>query len=118
MTLCIAAGCDDNKKPAIVTATDWKMSTGTAGAEVLDKLRWIGNGWGALIAGNNVPRALQLVDRLSERFSQKVPPRLQLKSTGHCGNAPRGKRVGLGRRRPKTTSERSVPRRGKPMRAT
>jgi hypothetical protein len=63
----------------------------------------VGPSWFDLFAPGNSPVACEGRDFL--------PPR-------HCGNAPRGKQVGPGRRRTKTGSQRSVPRRGKPMRAT
>jgi hypothetical protein len=83
MTICIAAACEHDKKPAIVTATDWKITTGTAGAEVLDKLRWLGNGWGALIAGNNIANALLLVDRLTKLFWKAPPLKMKIRDEVH-----------------------------------
>lgn len=59
MTLCIAAICQDRGKPRIVIGTDWKASTGEAGAENQDKLRWITDNMPMLLAGT-VSRAIEL----------------------------------------------------------
>jgi 20S proteasome alpha/beta subunit len=76
MTLCVAAICTDNRKHRIVVATDWRASTGAAGAENQDKLRWITPNMPVLLAGT-VSRAIELRDTYRQYFkhlSEQSPP--------------------------------------------
>lgn len=61
VTLCIAAICQQNRRDRLIIATDWKSSTGEAGAENQDKLKWITDNLPALLAGT-VSRAIELRD--------------------------------------------------------
>jgi len=53
MTLCIAATCIHQKRPAIILCSDWRSESGDlAGGDVEDKLTWIAQRrWAALKAG-------------------------------------------------------------------
>lgn len=76
MTLCIAAACQHRGKPRVVIATDWKVSTMSATAEIQDKLYWINDNIPVLIAGT-ISRAVELKDTYQnyfERLSKKKPP--------------------------------------------
>ena len=76
MTLCIAAICQNRGKPRIVIGTDWKASTGEAGAENQDKMRWITDDMPMLLAGT-VSRAIELQATFKQFFdnlSKRTPP--------------------------------------------
>jgi ATP-dependent protease HslVU (ClpYQ) peptidase subunit len=76
MTLCIAAICQDQGKPRIVVATDWKASIGEASAENQDKLRWVTDNIPMLLAGS-VSRALELQATYRQFFdglNKRTPP--------------------------------------------
>jgi len=76
MTLCVAAICQDNGKDRVVIATDWKVSTVSATAEIQDKLYWITPEIPVLIAGT-ISRAVELKDTYKQYFeslSKKTPP--------------------------------------------
>jgi hypothetical protein len=76
MTLCVAAAGHDHGKPRIVIATDWRAEGYVAGADIQDKLYWIGDDIVALIAGT-ITRAIELknaiVQYLEQRQEQKLP---------------------------------------------
>ncbi len=65
MTLCVAAACQDHRKPRIVAATDWRAEGYVAGADIQDKFYWIGKDIAVLIAGN-ITRAVHLKDTFAE----------------------------------------------------
>jgi 20S proteasome alpha/beta subunit len=67
VTLCIAAACQDRGKIRIVVSTDWRVENSSFGAEIQDKLYWIGDDWAVLIAGR-ITRAIELVDTYAEYF--------------------------------------------------
>lgn len=69
MTLCIAASCQDKRKPRVVIVTDWKVSTQTATAEIQDKLYWINDNTPVLIAGT-ISRAVELKDTYRNCFER------------------------------------------------
>lgn len=69
MTLCIAASCQDRRKPRVVIATDWKVSIQSATAEIQDKLYWIDDNTPALIAGT-ISRAVELKDTYRNHFER------------------------------------------------
>jgi 20S proteasome alpha/beta subunit len=70
MTLCVAAACEDRKKPRIVIATDWRAETSVASGDIQDKLYWIGDNIAVLVAGT-VSRAIELRDTYKQYFSQR-----------------------------------------------
>lgn len=76
MTLCIAAACQDRKRPRIVIASDWKAGIEIATAEIQEKLFWINSNVPVLVAGT-VSRALELKQTYSEYFEflrNRKPP--------------------------------------------
>jgi hypothetical protein len=73
MTVCIAAVCSaDNDKNKVVLCRDWRGEIqGVGSSDNNEKLRWIGKGWVALIAGSD-PRAEELCLRY-ESHIKKTP---------------------------------------------
>jgi 20S proteasome alpha/beta subunit len=69
MTLCVAAACQDRGKFRIVVATDWKVSIGSASAEIEDKLYWIDDNTPVLIAGT-ISRAHELIETYRNHFDR------------------------------------------------
>lgn len=69
MTLCVAAACQDRGKPRIVIATDWRAETGNAGGDIQDKLFWINDRIGVLVAGT-VSRAVELRNTYKQYFAK------------------------------------------------
>lgn len=67
MTLCIAAAAEDRGRLRIVISSDWRIENSSSGAEIQDKLYWIGDEWAVLIAGT-ITRAIELVDTYAEYF--------------------------------------------------
>lgn len=52
MTVCIAAACSIRNEPAIILCHDWQGTVQAIGSsDAVDKQRYLGNGWIALIAG-------------------------------------------------------------------
>lgn len=70
MTLCIAAACQERTKPRIVIATDWRTENGIAGAEIQDKLYWIGKNVAVMIAGT-ISRAIELKNTYVQFFEER-----------------------------------------------
>jgi ATP-dependent protease HslVU (ClpYQ) peptidase subunit len=60
VTVCIAAVCQQDDKPRIVTCIDWNQETLIAQSETADKFRVLPKGWIALMAGT-LSRAEDLV---------------------------------------------------------
>jgi 20S proteasome alpha/beta subunit len=77
MTLCIAAACEHEEKPAVVLCSDWRGETDSAGAEIVDKFRWVKDGWPCLIAGS-VSKADELVETYERHLEKKTLTRLTL----------------------------------------
>jgi hypothetical protein len=77
MTLCIAAACEHEGKPAVVLCSDWHGETEVAGAETTDKFRWVKDGWPSLIAGN-VSKADELVESYERHLEKKNLTRLNV----------------------------------------
>jgi len=77
MTLCVAAISGyGGRKPLLVIGTDWKASSGIAGAENQDKLRWVTPNIPLLLAGT-ISRAIQLFDtyrQYMEMLEKREPP--------------------------------------------
>lgn len=67
MTLCIAAACQERGNGRLVIATDWKVTTGSATAEIQDKLDWISDAVPVMIAGD-ISRAMELIDTYKAYF--------------------------------------------------
>jgi hypothetical protein len=76
MTLCVAAACHDRGKPRIVIATDWRAEGYLAGADIQDKLYWVGDDIVVLIAGT-ITKAIELkntiVQYVEQIQAQKLP---------------------------------------------
>ena len=70
MTLCVAAACREGRKSRIVIATDWRAENYIAGADIQDKLYWVGGNVAVLIA-SNVSRAVELRDTFSQLFERR-----------------------------------------------
>ena|ERR1035438_1269618 len=77
MTLCIAAACEHKDKPAIVLCSDWRGETESAGADTIDKFRWVTDGWPSLIAGT-VSKADELVETYERHLEKKTLTRLNV----------------------------------------
>lgn len=69
MTLCVAAECHDRGGQRIVLATDWRAEGNIAGADIQDKLYWIGKDIVALIAGT-ITRAIELKDTIIQHVER------------------------------------------------
>jgi 20S proteasome alpha/beta subunit len=80
MTLCIAAACQDRGKKRIVISSDWRIESSSFGAEIQDKLYWIGDEWAVLIAGG-ITRAIELVDTYAEHFRSLKEKKIKLTDT-------------------------------------
>lgn len=76
MTLCVAAACHAHRKSRIVIATDWRAEGYVAGADIQDKLYWVGDDIVVLIAGA-ITRAIELKNTIvqyeEQRQAQKLP---------------------------------------------
>ena len=80
MTLCIAAGAKDRGKLRIVISSDWRIENSLSGAEIQDKLYWIGDEWAVLIAGT-ITRAIELVDTYAEYFRGLKEKKIKITDT-------------------------------------
>lgn len=75
MTLCIAAICIHEKKPAIVLCSDWRSETGdVAGGDVQDKLSWITPGSIAALKAGPIADADRLAAVVKATFEQVLIP--------------------------------------------
>lgn len=80
MTLCIAAAGEDRGKLRIVISSDWRIENSSSGAEIQDKLYWIGDEWAVLIAGT-ITRAIELVDTYAEYFRSLKEKKIKITDT-------------------------------------
>lgn len=67
MTLCIAASGQHRGSSRIVVSTDWRVENSSFGAEIQDKLYWVGEDWAILIAGT-ITKAIDMVNAYSNYF--------------------------------------------------
>lgn len=69
MTVCIAAACSIRREPAIVLCHDWQGTVQAVGSsDSVDKQRYLGNGWIALIAGD-----ISHADELTALIEGSIP---------------------------------------------
>lgn len=70
MTLCVAAVAGSPNTPRIVVASDWRVETAIAGAQIQQKLALIANeSWVALFSADDVGRAYELTTLCSHHFA-------------------------------------------------
>lgn len=77
MTLCIAAACQDRRKPRLVVSSDWKVELNVSSAEIQDKFYWVTEYWIALVAGSS-SRALELVNTYRASFKAMHDKKIEL----------------------------------------
>ncbi len=74
MTLCVAAVTgwnDGGRDPKIVVASDWRVETRIAGAEIQEKLTWLSKEkWAALMSADDMTRAVELIRVCSNHFDK------------------------------------------------
>ncbi len=73
MTLCVAAVAGLPRTPAIVVASDWRIETSIAGAQIQNKLALIAKDrWAVLMSADDIARAHELIELCSRHFLEQA----------------------------------------------
>jgi hypothetical protein len=84
MTVCIAAASMERNVPQIILCHDWQGTVpGIGSTDAIDKQRFIGNGWLALMAGD-LSHAEELVSFLDDQMPKIVTAKDALSIVRKC----------------------------------
>src|SRR5258708_22620687 len=77
MTVCIAVGCDcdrEGRNPKIILMSDMLLSLGYTSMEMAYKSRQLTDDWGAMMAGDDISHALEIIDNARAALRKKDKP--------------------------------------------